>query len=108
LQAPGNDLVATNALLFSGVHMVLFTTGRGTPFACAVPTLKIASNSDMARRKSNWIDFDAGRLVEGESMESLTTELYQLVLDIASGEKKAKSEALDKRDLTIFKDGVTV
>ncbi len=108
LQAPGNDLVASNALLFSGAHMVLFTTGRGTPFGCAVPTVKIASNSDMARRKANWIDFDAGRLLEGESMESLTAELFQLVLDIASGEKKAKAEALDKRDLTIFKDGLTV
>ncbi len=108
LQAPGNDLVATNALMFSGVHLVLFTTGRGTPFGCAVPTVKIASNSDLAHRKGNWIDFDASRLLEGESMESLTTEFLQLVLDIASGEKKAKSEALDKRDLTIFKDGVTV
>ncbi len=108
LQSPGNDLVASNALLFSGAHMVLFTTGRGTPFGCAVPTVKIASNSDMARRKSSWIDFDAGRLLEGESMDSLTTELMKLVLDIASGEKKARSEALDKRDLTIFKDGVTV
>jgi altronate hydrolase len=108
LQSPGNDLVATNALMFSGAHLVLFTTGRGTPFGCAVPTVKIASNSDMAQRKSKWIDFNAGRLAEGESMESLTAELFRLVLDIASGEKKAKSEALDKRDLTIFKDGVTV
>ena len=107
LQSPGNDLVASNALLFSGAHMVLFTTGRGTPFGCAVPTVKIASNSTLARRKSNWIDFDAGRLVEGETMEALTAELYELVLDIASGKKKAKSESLDKRDLTIFKDGVT-
>ncbi len=107
LQSPGNDLVASNALLFSGAHMVLFTTGRGTPFGCAVPTVKIASNSTLARRKSNWIDFDAGRLVEGETMEVLTAELYELVLDIASGKKKAKSESLDKRDLTIFKDGVT-
>ncbi len=107
LQSPGNDLVASNALLFSGAHMVLFTTGRGTPFGCAVPTVKIASNSTLARRKSNWIDFDAGRLVEGETMEALTAELYDLVLDIASGRKRAKSEPLDKRDLTIFKDGVT-
>ena len=107
LQSPGNDLVASNALLFSGAHMVLFTTGRGTPFGCAVPTVKIASNSALAKHKKNWIDFDAGRLMEGESMEVLTTELYELVLDIASGRKKAKSESLDKRDLTIFKDGVT-
>ncbi len=107
LQSPGNDLVASNALLFSGAHMVLFTTGRGTPFGCAVPTVKIASNSALAKRKSNWIDFDAGQLVEEKSMEELTTELFDLVLDIASGRKKAQSESLDKRDLTIFKDGVT-
>lgn len=107
LQSPGNDLVASNALLFSGAHMVLFTTGRGTPFGCAVPTVKIASNSSLASRKANWIDFDAGRLLEGETMETLTEELFELVLDIASGRKKAKSESLDKRDLTIFKDGVT-
>ncbi len=107
LQAPGNDLVASNALLFSGAHMVLFTTGRGTPFGCAVPTVKISSNSDLYRRKSHWIDFDAGRLLGGETMEALTGELLSLVLDIASGRKKAKAEALDRRDLTIFKDGVT-
>ncbi len=108
LQSPGNDLVASNALVFSGAHMVLFTTGRGTPFGCPVPTVKIASNSDLAHRKASWIDFDAGRLVEGLAMEILTEEFYQLVLDIASGNKKAKSEALDKRDLAIFKDGVTL
>ncbi len=108
LQSPGNDLVASNALLFSGAHMVLFTTGRGTPFGCAVPTVKIASNSGLARRKCNWIDFDAGRLLEGESMETLTGELFRLVLAIASGEKKAKAEAMDRRDLAIFKDGVTL
>lgn len=108
LQSPGNDLVASNALVFSGAHMVLFTTGRGTPFGCPVPTVKITSNSDLANKKANWIDFDAGRLLEGMDMEALIEEFFQLVLDIASGRKKAKSEALDKRDLAIFKDGVTL
>lgn len=108
LQSPGNDLVASNALVFSGAHMVLFTTGRGTPFGCPAPTVKISSNSALAQRKQNWIDFDAGPLLEGIPMETLTKELFELILDIASGRKKAKSEALDKRDLAIFKDGVTL
>lgn len=108
LQGPGNDLVASTALAISGAHIVLFTTGRGTPFACPVPTIKISSNSELAKHKSNWIDFDAGRLLHGEQMDALADEFFNYVLDVASGKKHAKSEALDKRDLPIFKDGVTL
>ena len=108
LQAPGNDLVAANALAAAGAHMVLFTTGRGTPFACPVPTIKIASNSRLAGFKKNWIDFNAGQLVEGRSMEELSEEFFQFILDVASGKIHAKSEALDKHELAIFKDGVTL
>ena len=63
LSAPGNDLVAATALAAAGAHIVLFTTGRGTPFASPVPTMKIATNSRLAGKKSNWIDFNAGVLV---------------------------------------------
>jgi altronate hydrolase len=108
LKAPGNDLVAANALAAAGAHMVLFTTGRGTPFACPVPTIKISSNSKLADFKKNWIDFNAGTLVEGKGMEELSEEFFQFILDVASGRKKAKSEALDKHELAIFKDGVTL
>lgn len=108
LQAPGNDLVAANALAASGAHMVLFTTGRGTPFASPVPTIKIASNSKLANFKSNWIDFNAGKLLEGNSMEEVSEEFMQYILDVASGRKQAKSESLDKHELAIFKDGVTL
>ena len=108
LKAPGNDLVAANALAAAGAHIVLFTTGRGTPFACPVPTIKISSNSKLAGFKKNWIDFNAGPLVEGRSMEELSEEFFQFVLDVASGKKQAKSEALDKHELAIFKDGVTL
>ncbi len=108
LQAPGNDLVASAALAASGAHLVLFTTGRGTPFGCPVPTVKISSNSNLARHKSNWIDFDAGRLLSGVDMQTLSDEFFDRVLDIASGVKKAKSESLDKHDLAIFKDGITL
>jgi len=108
LQGPGNDLVAANALAAAGADMVLFTTGRGTPFACPVPTVKISSNSRIAGFKSNWIDFNAGALVEGATMEEKAEEFFEFLLKIASGEKHAKSEALDKHELAIFKDGVTL
>ena len=109
LQSPGNDLVASCALAFSGAQIILFTTGRGTPFGCPVPTVKVASNTPLATRKKNWIDFDAGRLLSEEvPMDTLADEFFRQILAIASGECHAKSEALDKRDLAIFKDGVTL
>ena len=106
LQAPGNDLVASNALAASGAQMILFTTGRGTPFGCPVPTVKVSSNSALAAKKKNWIDFDAGKLLSGTDKAALTDEFFRFVLDIASGRTYAKSESLDKHELAIFKDGV--
>ena len=76
LSAPGNDLVASTALAVSGAHMVLFTTGRGTPFASPVPTVKISSNSRLAGHKDNWIDFNAGRMVEDMTKEELAEQRY--------------------------------
>ena len=87
--------------------MVLFTTGRGTPFATAVPTLKIASNTALYEKKKQWIDFNAGRAVEDLSIDECGEELFQLVLDTASG-KKAKSEEDGYHDIAIFKQGVTL
>jgi altronate hydrolase len=107
LSAPGNDLVASTALAASGAQIVLFTTGRGTPFASPVPTVKIATNTKMATRKGNWIDFNAGRMVEDKTKEELADELFQLVLDVASG-KKVKAELAGFHDLAIFKQGVTL
>ena len=106
LSAPGNDLVASTALVLSGAQIVLFTTGRGTPFASAVPTVKISSNSALAGHKSGWIDFDAGRLVGGMTLPELGEELYSYVLQVAGG-RKVKSEN-GHRDLAIFKQGVTL
>ncbi|MBP2630141.1 MAG: altronate dehydratase [Firmicutes bacterium] len=108
LMAPGNDLVASTALAAAGANLILFTTGRGTPFGCPVPTVKIASNSQLASRKAGWIDFDAGKLLSGMDMQSISNEFFAFILEIADGSKKAKSESLDKRDLAIFKDGVTL
>lgn len=107
LSAPGNDLVASTALAASGAHIVLFTTGRGTPFASPVPTVKIGSNSLLYGRKENWIDFNAGALAEGASLEETAEKLFKFVLSVASG-KKVKAEEAGFHDMAIFKQGVTL
>ena len=107
LSAPGNDLVAATALASSGAHLVLFSTGRGTPFACPVPTLKIATNPTLAEHKANWIDFAAGDLLKGKTLDQLADALLDLVLEVASG-KQVVSEARGFHDLAIFKTGVTL
>ena len=107
LSAPGNDLVAATALASCGCHLVLFTTGRGTPFGTFVPTMKIATNPELAQRKKNWIDFSAGQLLEGRTMQELLPEFIDKILRIASGEL-AKNEENDYREISIFKNGVTL
>ena len=107
LSAPGNDLVAATALASCGCHLVLFTTGRGTPFGTFVPTMKIATNPTLAARKPTWVDFSAGQLVEGRTMQELVPEFIDKVLAVASGEK-ARNEENDYREISIFKNGVTL
>lgn len=107
LSAPGNDLVASTALAASGAHIVLFTTGRGTPFASPVPTMKISTNTALSEKKNNWIDFNCGALVEGVDMETLKNRFFDFVLSVASG-KKVKSEEAGFHDMAIFKQGVTL
>ena len=107
LSAPGNDLVAATALAASGAHIVLFTTGRGTPFACPVPTVKISSNNLLAQKKKNWIDFNCGVLVDDTPADELADQLLDFVIEIASG-KKSKSEEAGFHDMAIFKQGVTL
>jgi len=108
LQGPGNDQVSTTALVAAGAGVVLFTTGRGTPLGSPVPTLKIATNSDLARRKPGWIDFDAGALVAGADRSALDAAFLDQVLDVASGSTQARNEQHGQRDIAIFKDGVTL
>jgi altronate hydrolase len=91
----------------AGATMVLFTTGRGTPLGSPVPTLKIATNSELAQRKPGWIDFDAGALLDGAARSSIDCAFAELVLDVASG-KRARNEEHGQRDIAIFKDGVTL
>ncbi|WP_337262678.1 MULTISPECIES: UxaA family hydrolase [unclassified Serratia (in: enterobacteria)] len=107
LSAPGNDAVATSALAGAGCHMVLFSTGRGTPYGGFVPTVKLATNSELAAKKPHWIDFDAGQLIHGVPMDEMLEQFIELIVDIANG-KPARNEANDFRELAIFKSGVTL
>ena len=108
LKGPGNDIVACTALTAAGAHMILFTTGRGTPLGAPVPTIKISTNTELYDRKGNWIDFDAGRLLTGKSIEDVKQEFFDFVLKIASGEIRTKNEENGYREIAIFKDGVTL
>lgn len=107
LSAPGNDAVATSALGASGCHIVLFSTGRGTPYGGFVPTLKISTNTDLYNRKKHWIDFNAGELVDGTNMDTLLDKLLTSIVSISNG-KQTKNEINDIRELAIFKSGVTL
>lgn len=108
LSAPGNDLVASTALAASGCHIVLFTTGRGTPFGTFVPTMKISTNSQLAQNKPKWIDFNAGMILEGHTMDDVAEEFKQKVIRIANGEEFTWNESKDYQEIAIFKTGVTL
>lgn len=107
LDGPGNDIVSTTALAAAGAHIILFSTGRGTPLGAPVPTLKISSNSQLAARKGGWIDFDAGRLL-GEPADYVLKNLLRLIQATASGEYRTRNEQNGYREIAIFKDGVTL
>jgi altronate hydrolase len=107
LSAPGNDLVAATALASSGCQMVLFTTGRGTPFGSYVPTMKISTNTPLYNKKRGWIDFNAGTIVENESIEQVNERFVDYVIKVASGEF-VNNEKKNYREIAIFKTGVTL
>ena len=107
LSAPGNDLVAATALASSGCQIVLFTTGRGTPFGTFVPTMKISTNSLLFQNKPNWIDFNAGELIEGVDMKTLLRKFIDFIIKVANGEP-VRNEANGYREISIFKNGVTL
>ena len=108
LYGPGNDLVSATALTAAGAHMVLFTTGRGTPFGAPAPTMKIATNTPLAEKKKTWIDFNAGLVADGvKTLEESARDLMDLVLEVASG-AQTKTEEKGFREISIFKDGVVL
>jgi altronate hydrolase len=107
LSSPGNDLVASTALAASGCQIVLFTTGRGTPFGSFVPTMKISTNTPLYEKKGSWIDFNAGVLAQDESMDSVAARFIDFVLAAASG-VPVNNEKNGWREIAIFKQGVTL
>lgn len=107
LNGPGNDMVAVTNLAAAGCQMVLFTTGRGTPFGGFVPTVKVSTNTELSERKKNWIDFNAGDIVQDASFEDKLQELIKFVAEVASG-KKTKNEINNTREIALFKTGVTL
>jgi altronate hydrolase len=104
LTGPGNDIVAVTNLTASGCHMVLFSTGRGTPVGAPIPTVKVATNSQLAEKKSNWIDFNAGPIIEGKDLDE---DFFNYVISVAEG-KQTRNEENGYREISIFKDGVTL
>jgi hypothetical protein len=107
LEAPGNDAVSSTALTAAGATVILFTTGRGTPLGFPAPTLKIASNSRLAEAKPRWIDFDAGRLLAGQTQDEAADALMDLVVETASG-RPTRAELNGEREIAIWKTGVTL
>ena len=108
LYGPGNDLVSATALTAAGAHLILFTTGRGTPFGAPAPTMKISTNTPLAKKKASWIDFNAGLVADGEkTLDEAASDLLDHVCRVASGEK-TKAEEKGFREISIFKDGVVL
>ena len=107
LSGPGNDLVSATALTAAGAHIILFTTGRGTPFGAPAPTIKIATNTPLFEKKPGWLDFNAGPVADGEPIPAAGRRLFEKVVAVASGEK-TRSEEHGYREISIFKDGVVL
>lgn len=108
LYGPGNDLVSATAMTAAGAHLILFSTGRGTPFSAPAPTLKISTNTPLAQKKSGWIDFNTGVIADGEkTIDEAAKDLLDLVIRVASGEQ-TKAEKHGFREISIFKDGVVL
>lgn len=107
LSGPGNDLVSATALTAAGAHLILFTTGRGTPFGAPAPTVKISTNTALFEKKHGWIDFNAGTVAEGEPLDAAGRRLLDYVLHVASGEQTC-TERHGFREISIFKDGVVL
>ena len=104
LNGPGNDMVAVTNLTAAGCHMILFSTGRGTPLGAPVPTIKVGTNCGISRKKKNWIDFDAGPMINGEDLRD---SFIDYCIQVAEG-RQSKNEKNGYREIAIFKDGVTL
>jgi len=108
LYGPGNDLVSTTGMGAAGAQMVLFTTGRGTPFGGFIPTCKVATNSDIYNKKTHWFDFNAGICVEDTTLDEACEQFIEKIVRFVNGEEKTSNERLDYKEIAIFKRGVTL
>ena len=108
LTGSGNDAVSVTNLTASGANLVLFTTGNGNPFGAVVPTIKISSNTALFRKKPDWIDFNAGQVLDGRGLEETAEELFGFMLEVASGKRRTKNEQYGYQEISIFRDGVTL
>lgn len=106
LKGSGNDQVSCTNLTASGSNILLFTTGRGTPFGSIVPTIKISSNSNIYKKKNNWIDFNAGKVLENIPIDNIVDELFEVVINVASGKMQTKNEKNGYKEISIFRDGI--
>ena len=106
LTGPGNDLVATTALGISGCHLVLFSTGRGTPFGSFIPVIKLSSNTPLSLKKTGWIDFNSGE-IDSSNYDQITSDFVEYIVSVIEG-KETNAEINNFRDIAIFKTGVTL
>jgi altronate hydrolase len=106
LTGSGNDQVSCTNLVCSGATLICFTTGRGNPFGTPVPTVKIASNGALARKKPHWIDYNAGQVLEGSTWAEMEQDFFQYILDVASGRKTTRNEENGYKEISVFRDGV--
>lgn len=106
LTGSGNDQVSCTNLVCSGATIICFTTGRGNPFGAPVPTVKIASNSELAARKPHWIDYNAGQILDGKTFSEVTDDFFAYILDVASGHANTCNEINEYKEISIFRDGV--
>ena len=108
LYGPGNDLVSTTAMAAAGAQIILFTTGRGTPFGAPVPTVKISTNTELYKKKSNWMDFNAGEIATGRSIDEVASDFMTYIEGVISGEQLTLTEINNYREIAIFKNGITL
>jgi altronate hydrolase len=104
LNGPGNDIVAITNLMAAGAHIILFTTGRGTPVGAPVPTVKVSTNTALAEKKTRWIDYNAGKILDGVDCDE---DFFEYVISVAEG-KETVNEKYGYREISIFKDGVVL
>lgn len=110
LCTPGNDVECVTAQAGAGANLVLFTTGLGTPTGNPVaPVIKIATNSTLAERMADIIDFDAGGIVTGETtIPACAQKLLELCIEVANGQRLTKAESLGQNDFIPWKRGVSL